>query len=268
MKKITKHSEKQERKIVLDISGFDRSTIIRRIRGVYKRGYDEIQIYYSNTETAFLRKADRVPVRDVVRDQVIRMMGAQITIIDAHNAILHIKRPEANLDDVINRIIKKIIDIHGEFILLIKGHLYATALIEEKHESLTKLVSYCHLLIGENADFNGTAKYHLLAHADMIADLIKYMTRDYITVQRPMSNTAISIMMELHECLVLFDRLFTQYSAQNVTAVSLKRDDVKRKMRESIKHFDSQEAFILGQATCILEVLVDMLEYRMMLEDK
>jgi hypothetical protein len=255
------------RKISLDITGFDRSTIIWQVRSAYRQGYDEILIHYKNLETPHLRKSDRLLVRDVVRDQVVRLLGGKMVATDAHNCKLLVAHSkDENLQEIIKRVLQKLVELHSELILLVRGHLYAAALIEEKHDTLTKLASYCQRKLSIKPNQQATIEFLIISWADKIADIIKYVERDYITVQKPMSRTAITILESVHKCLELYESTYKQYSAAAVTNFSLRRDDTKRHIRDSIKNLDDQEAFILGQSTCILEILIDMMEGRMALE--
>jgi hypothetical protein len=261
---------KQEmQKIQLDISKLDRTTIIWMIRSAYRRGYNQIHIHYDNLETMHLRKSDRFFVRDAVRDQVNRTLGARFEIIDQHNSVLYVDHQEGDPEEISRRVLKKLIELHAEFLLVIKGHLYAASLVEERHDSLTKLLTYCQLLLTKKPHaVENTIAYHLLACIDKIADILKYMARDYLTVERPMSKTGIAIFAGVQEYLLLYEKVHHKCRTSDILQLMLKRDDIKRQMRASLKSMDPKEAFLLGQETSILEILIDVFEARLSLELK
>jgi hypothetical protein len=258
--------KQQPRKISLDITGHDRTTIIWKIRSMYRLGYNEIALHYNNTDTTHLRRLEKVLVRDVIRDQVVKMLGARIETIDAHNSILYVEHQNASVTAIIERIIRRIIDLHAEFILLCQGHLYAATMIEDNHDSLTKLVTYCQLLISEKqTTAQGNVAFHFLACVDKVADIIKYMARDYTTFDRPMSKTSIGLYEKVQEYLALYERVHLKGRLADINELMLMRDDIKRQMRASIKTMDSREAFLMGQETSMMEILADMFESTMTL---
>jgi hypothetical protein len=257
------------KKTTIDVTGYDRSTIIWEIRSAYTLGYDEITVISKNETVHHLRKADKVFVRDLVSYIAHRLLGVKMESTNAQTFVIKIPpNPQSqNIEDLRKRTVKMIVEMYAELLLLMKGHLYASQIIEEKHDSITKLISFVKRSINTSAVTPGTtAAYHVVSTIDKIADNIKYIGRDYIRSQRQLSKTTYSIFQSLHECLTLYEQLGNKFSAKGVAIFSLKRDDVKRYMRDTVAIADGRESFIMGQATSIIELLIDLVEAEMMLQ--
>lgn len=261
--------KRASKKIQLDVSGYDRSTVIWEVRSSYTLGYDEIHVHFKNMETAHLRKSDRVFVRDLLNYTASRLIGVKMEPVNANLCILKVpaQATKDNISDLSKRVTKMIIEMHAELLLLMKGHLYVAPLIDEKHDSITKLISYAKrtIIISPTAP-DTLIEYHILSQIDKIADIIKYIGRDYVKAQRQVSKTTATIFEHMHQILLFYENTHTRFTTKDVASFSLKRDDVKRYMRDSISSSNPQEVFLLGQATAVIEILIDMVESCMMLD--
>jgi hypothetical protein len=257
------HNTRQKlKRIIVDVSGLDRSSIIWSVRSAYTQGYSEIKVVFKNIEAPYLRKADRVLVRDVIFHTTQRLIGVKMESNDEHACILKVTKPDLNenMAALAKRISRLLTEMHAEFLLLCKGHLYASSLIEEKHDTITKLVAYNKREMAISHSKRDMVDYHIVSQIDKIVDIIKYMNRDYIAGHRQMSKTGLQILEHMQQVFVKYELLQEVLTEENVKAFSLKRDDVKRYLRDSLRNMDIREAFIMGQETTILEILIDIVE--------
>lgn len=257
------------KKIRLDVSNMDRSSILRTMRGAYRAGFQQIEIFSKNPETTFIMKSDKALVRDIVRDESVNhLLGSQLKVIDQNTFLLTIAAGEKLLVyDVIKRTLKRLSEMSNELMLLFKGHLYAVSIIEENHDSIAKLVTYCMRQINTGKITpQETVQYHILGIIDKLADFMKYISREYMRSQRPMSATGIKIFQELHDCIAACEVMYVKFTTQNIFTLSLKRDDMKRHVVDIARSLDSRESYLIGKAAGILELITDLMESRMALE--
>jgi hypothetical protein len=259
----------KDKRININISDLDRSSILRTIRIAYRLGYTTIELYNKNTDTANIRKkSEKVLVRDIIRDEVANLIGVQLQTSDAHNHTLIVKNIEkTDTYEIIKRTIRRTIEMSEELVLLFKGHLYAASILSEKQLSVAKLASYgvreIHM---DKHDSKSMLHYHILGVIDKIADLMMFIAAEYSTSQKTMSSTSIKLFQELYDCIAACETIYNKYHKNNILQFALKRDDMKQHVRESIKNLDSRESYLIGEAMGILELLAELMKSRMMLE--
>jgi hypothetical protein len=259
----------KDKRISINISDLDRSSILRTMRIAYRLGYTTIELTNKNTEAANIRKkSEKVLVRDVIRDEVTHLIGVQLQSSDQHKNVLVVTSVEkTDTYEIIKRTIKRLIEMSEELTLLFKGHLYAASILNEKQLSAAKLASYGVRQINmEKQDAKSSLYYHILGIIDKTADFMMFIAAEYSSSQKTMSPTGVKLFQELHDCVVACETIYNKYTAANIVQFSLKRDDMKQHIRESVKNLDSRESYLIGKAAGVLELLAELMKSRMMLE--
>lgn len=252
-----------------DISGLDRTSIMYTIRSFYRLGYDSVRLTFKNPTTIYQRKNKDINVLSVIHQEVNRLVGYEI--MHENENFCEIKDLQdssiKDFDQVLRRIFLLLSTTSKDFI---KGaeekndSLLET--IDEKHDTITKFVSYCLRLLNKKNHPNPKKTnyyYHVIAVLDRITDVIKYASRDIKEMPR-LSKEVIGILKRIDHDLDLFHKLFYKFDNSKVTSINNTRYELEIKLREL--DVSNRELIMVTSAFNILELLLDLIEARTALE--
>jgi hypothetical protein len=262
------HAEKTGKVSTVDInvSNLDRASILHAIRGAYRLGGRIIKVTYRNTDTPHLRKDKHLPVQEVIREEASKLIGAEIVSLEKHHTTIRVKNTE-RIDGyrLITTSLRRTVQMHEELMLLFQGHLYNAPMLEENHNAITRIVSYGIREMNTTSAKENSTYTQALGLIDKMADLMKYAGRDYLRFPHPLSQTAVKLSQEVHTCLILAEQAYAKPSTGNIASFSLRRDDLKRRLQSVVGELEGREAYLLGQTVGIVELLVDLVQLRMLL---
>jgi len=268
-------AEKSKRKsIELDITGIDRTSILYVIRSAYKTGYDDIKLIYKNPLTKHFREGKQIKVLTVIHEEVNRLVG--IEIVQHKEDFCMIKDlseiNSAEFDSALRRVFLLMGDASKELVEAIKNKdnvLLET--IEEKHDSITKFVSYCLRLINKGKYPNykkGFVLYHIISTLDKITDVLKYVARDTMKLSSPLKKDSVKMLEEIFHSIDLYCDMFYKFDFKKSSYLYEKRDELLKEIFNSIKKIPASELSIIEKAAPILEMVTDISESKMALEYK
>jgi uncharacterized protein Yka (UPF0111/DUF47 family) len=160
-----------------------------------------------------------------------------------------------------------LINAADEFVLGIKTNDYnLVRTIEEKHDTITKFVSYCLRLVNKGSGIgykHHALIYHIIANLDKVADVLKYSSRSFNVYHKEFSNKAIELLNQMLKSLRLYYEFFYEYDLKKPIEIDKNRDDVLRKLKTIYKKLSKEEMLVITNMEQILELLADLVVARM-----
>ncbi len=256
--------------VSVDISNLDRSSIMYTVRGMYRRGYDEIELEFTNTTTSHLRPNKEVNVLSVIHEEVNRLIGVEIIQQREHSCVIKSisEVTTKDFETLLRRIFLLLNDASSDLLAAIsKNDHILLETIEEKHNTVTKFISYCLRLLNKKGHpdlKNPSIHYHIIATLDKIMDNIKYAGRDFRNLSRQMSPAGIKIVECIHNSLIWYYDFFYKFDASYITKLYKNRDAVRKMLHEGT--LSPGELVSISLLSSILELLVDITEARVSLQ--
>ena len=256
----------------IDITGLDRTAIMFAIRSLYRLGYDIVNVKFNSSTTPYYKTGKLVNVSSAIHKEVNRLIGYEI--IQEKENFCTIKDlqvvSEKEFEQILKRIFFILVDASKDFILGAKNNnSQLLESIENKHDSITRFVSYCMRLLNKKGypDQKKTAYYyHILGLLDRVADVLKYAARDLIEYGKKPSNITIEIMESTTKDISKFFELFYNYDNKKADEIHINRYKVEKALKNFPKSINSQEIVIATNVFNILWIILDLIEARTALE--
>ena len=256
---------------VLDISNLDRSSIMYYVRSAYRLGYDEISVKFKNPVTKHLRTNKEVNVLSVLHSEVNRLVGVEI-IKQTEGFCLIRMISEGSIKEfasILRRIFLLLKDVTIDLVEATKKRNFALLQsIEEKHDTITKFVSYCLRLLNKYGYVdpkNTNVMYHILASIDKITDIIKYAARDVLEFKHNIKKETEDVLEFMKSCVISYIDLFYKFSVDKIAEFTDDRDKARKLIRKNMKKIPPEEVMVLSNMEEIMELLLDLVESRMSL---
>lgn len=257
----------------VDLTGLDRTSIILQIMSLYRFGYNEIEILFENSSTRYFRKKKNVSVSSVVHKIVDRCIGMEV-VEEGKGRILvkHItKEDQEDFKVILRRIFLLLNQTADNLFEGIKTNDYALiATTEDMHDSINKFVSYCLRLLNKYGypDVRKTCfYYHIIASIDKIVDILKYNARNIVDSKQKFSPKTKLIWSDINKSIRMYYELFYKYNNERINGISENRDRTKQKIKQNLKAIPNKELHYLISMKQILEILLDLTDFRMGLEN-
>ncbi len=131
------------------------------------------------------------------------------------------------------------LDAVKDFITSLENEdLILTETIEEKHQSITKFVSYC-LRILNKRGFSNQIKnnlyYHTLETIDKLSHTLKYGARFIVDKKMKLNKKCITLLKGIEESISLYYELFYKFDINNVTKFYENRDNTLNSFYSQVK---------------------------------
>jgi hypothetical protein len=184
---IVANPSKDDKKIEIDISGYDRTTILFVIRAAYRKGYDEVYLKFDNQSVVRFRNGKKYNVMTVINYEVGNLIGYEVINFSKNSCLIRdvSQITDKDFDLMLRRVfllIKQSLEDYVEGIS--SGDFELLGTMEGKHDSITKFVSYCMRILSKSLSqrrFENTVElYRCLGIADDIADTVKYSAREIL----------------------------------------------------------------------------------------
>jgi phosphate uptake regulator len=256
-------------KIELDITGLDRSSIMYYIRSAYRAGYDEISIKFKNSVTTHFRTNKKMNILSIIHTEVNRLIGVEIIKQTEDFCQVKCISPGTikEFDTILRRVFLLIKDTNNDLLSAIKNNNYTLLeTIEQKHDTITKFISYCLRLLnkyGYPNSKNITPIYHIIASIDKVIDIIKYCSRDVLLFKPKTSKETIKILNMIHNCIETYTNIFYKFENEKIIEFTKTRDEAMKLLRDNIKKISQEEVKILSNMEEIPELLLDLIEAKM-----
>jgi len=270
------HAENNEvskrKSIEINITGIDRTSILYVIRSAYKIGYDDIKLIYTTPLARHFSMHNDEKVISVIHEEVDRLVGIEVVQQKENFCMIKdLSEPSsAEFDSALRRVFLLLSDASKDFIEAIKtNNPVLLETIEEKHNSITKFVSYCLRLInkGKYADYKkGSVLYHIISNLDKITDVLKYSARDIMRLSNKLRKETIKILEDIFKAISKYYSMFYKFDFKKSSELYENRDLCLREILNSAKKIPSRELLIIEKTAAILELVTDISEARMALE--
>ena len=257
-------------KISLNLTALDRSSIMFTIRALYRKGYDDIELLFENPTTNHLRINKELKVLSVIHEEINRLIGVELIQQRERSCIIKSVSEVStkDFDTLMRRIFLLLEDASSDLLTAAKkDDRVLMETIEEKHNTVTKFISYCLRLINKRGHPDlqyPCIYYHILASLDKIMDAIKYASRDFMGLNKPISENTIKITESIHKSLLWYHQFFYKFDLNHVANLYQNRDEVARLIRDGEVRYE--ELTPVNELASILELLVDLTEARISVE--
>jgi len=263
-------------KVEIDVTGLDRSSIMYYVRSVYRMGYDEIKVNFSNPTTIHYRLNEKKSIISVIHAEVNRLVGVEIVQQKENFCIIKDLSPNPPLtefDNILRRIFLLTTDALKDFVEgMVGNNILLVKTFEEKHDTITKFVSYCLRLLNKRGypqPRKTSYLYHIIASLDRLVDVFKYSARYFIKYKPKLSKETINITVQIEKSIKIYSEFFYKFDLSKVVALYKNREDVLNsieKLSLRSKLTTEKELLLLNDMEHALEILVDLTEARMGLE--
>ena len=256
----------------IDVTGLDRTTILYYIQNLYRAGYDEIKVIYNNPVTTHFRLSKNVNVITVLHNEVNRLIGYEI---------IQQKENFCIIKDISNSSVQEFDTVFRRIFLLLKdasSELFKGAMdmdiklietLEEKHDSITKFISYCLRLLNKYGHPNykqTTIIYHILASLDKLVDVLKYAARDLLKFKHKLNSYTIHLLGLITVSINLYSDFFFKFDLKQATEIYKNRNEMLTSLYQFKNKIPTDELILLSRMEQIFELLVEVRVARMGIE--
>ena len=264
---------KQLDKITVNVSNLDRTSLLLYIQSLYRFGYNEIEINFDKPTVLHHRTEKQIGISAIVHQIVNRCIGAEV--IEQSDKRIHIKvitrDAEEDFTIVLRRIFLLLNEAAQSLLEAIKRRdKLMIQSIEEKHDNINKFNNYSLRLLNKFGYPNVKKTclyYHIIASIDEIVDILKYNARDILEYKKPFHKDTITIWNKINQSIKLYYDLFYNFSFQIVNELSKNRDHIKLSIKKHQKTIPQEELILITNMKQILEIILDLSEFRMALEN-
>ncbi len=262
-----------EDSITVDISNLDRSSINSLVQGLYRYGYNDINITTNDISTKHHRIGKHVSVSKVIHDVTNRLVGSEV--LSSSSKAFSIKRitteSREEFDTVLRRVFRLLNEMVDTFIDgLDKNSKEILESMEFHHVNMKKFINYSLRLLnkfGHPAAKKTAFYFTIIQYLSKIDDFIKNSAR-YITINNyEMSTRATKMAKDIGNSVKMYYDLFYDYNIKKVANMNEFREKIRNGFFSKVKEFSKEELVILGGLIQIIEILVDITELRMGLEN-
>jgi phosphate uptake regulator len=258
--------------VEIDLTGLDRSSIMYYIRSVYRRGFDEIVVRFNNPLAQHYRVGETKKVISIIHQEVNRLVGVEI--IEQKSNLCIIKDVSGDsfrdFDVILRKVFLLILDALDDMVTSIKeSKNILLEEIEEKHDTITKFISYCLRLLNKKGytDYRKTMFLHTIIQSlDMITDIIKYSARDILSYNKKLQKETLDILSLIKNSYETFYGLFYKFNLENFSKLNEIRDTVLKKIDNISKKVPEKELVLIADMEHILEIIKEISGTRMGLE--
>ncbi len=257
--------KKEVSRLEVDITGFDRSAILFTIRSAYRQGYDELFIKFDEQLTHRFRDEKKYKTISFIHYEVDRLIGYEVVDQKTNSCLIKdvSQGSEKEFNSMLNRIFLVTSDTFDDLLKGIKEKDFdLISTVEEKHDVITKFVSYCIRLLSKNIPKYPHGKnlemYHILASLDNIADVMKYTSRDIMEQRIMLKKKAIFLLEHISKIIKLYHSLFLKYDYQKIIDFNKGRYVLLKDIRNSTKELSSHESLVINKLEAVVELINDL----------
>ena len=265
--KITISTEKESGKksVEVDVTGLSRSTIMFYIRSLYRQGYDEILVKFKNEKTIYHDTGREIKVISIIHQEVNRLIGLEV--VQQREDFCALKDlsgvSQDELDSSTKRIFYLLKDAFNDVVIAIKEKKYSRLeTIEEKHDTITKFISYCLRILNKRPQESikhANGMYHALCSLDTTTDMLKYFSRDVRLEKIDFSNESIKLLESFLKLLSITREIFFDKNMNKIKSFMELRSNVKKR----ITALKSEETKLMYYLTPNIEIMRDLIETKL-----
>jgi hypothetical protein len=232
-------------------------------------GYDEIKLKFKKPLATHYRHNKEEKVISVVHQEVNRLVGVEVVQQKEDFCVIRdLSEPSPReFENIMRKVFLILNDTTADLIEAIEDKdAILLETLEEKHDSVTKFISYClRLLNKRNKGGKDLLLYHILSNLDKIMDVLKYSARDINEIGNLKKET-VSLIKKIGFAISKYYDLFYKFDYKKASELYENRDYVIKQILKLAKTHPKRELLILEKAAAILEIITDVTETRMALE--
>ena len=218
-----------------DITGLDRSSIILYLRNLYRRGYQDIILRYSEPEALHIRKQAEVLISRIINEEANRLIGMEVVDQKERSTrLMEVTEASGRNFDMMYRknffLAEEAVQVLLEAVS--KNNAKSFYRIEDLHDRVAKTGSYCIRLLNQGMASDQRNQPHLfniLMNLDLLLDIIKYFSRHVAANKKRFSKKNQELFVSLSENFVVFSKLMMDYSNGLMYEFQEKRKDLTEK---------------------------------------
>ncbi|MBN1644651.1 AbrB/MazE/SpoVT family DNA-binding domain-containing protein [Candidatus Woesearchaeota archaeon] len=268
---ISTEKEAEDESVTIDITDLDRTSLMFLIRALYKKGYDEITLLFNKQLTEYYRINEDITIISAIHKEVNRLTG--IEIVQQKENLCKLKSISKTdgkeLNNMIRRTFILLLDAAKDVIDAAKnGDPILLETIEEKHDTLTKFISYCLRIINKKKteDKNTHFLYHIIATMDKITDILKNCSRELKGFNKKVKKESSEILDKAYTSFEKYYELFYKYNHETARKLSENKENVINLLIALSGKVPVQELLLLSNMNQTLELFRDLVESRMAME--
>ncbi|MBW2983956.1 hypothetical protein KY361_02485 [Candidatus Woesearchaeota archaeon] len=270
---IGEHKDTRELKISVDVSNLDRSTILILIQGLYRFGFDVIEITSTKAAVPHYRTGKSKNLSNLIYNAANRLVGAEVVSTSPKRYMIK-RLAEESMEDfptALKRIFFLLNEMTDTFVDSSKNNnIEELKSIEFQHANIKKFINFCLRLLNKfgHEDSKKTCFYfNIISLLSKTEDLIKnnsrYMIRHNIMLK---SKKCFELLKDIKEHIRMYYELFFSYKIEKIAELNKHRDIFREKLFKSSKDLSKEENLVIGGLSQIIELILDMTETRMALE--
>ena len=269
---VSTHQTKNQGNVEVDATNLDRSSLTYLIRVLYKLGYEEISLQFKDQTTIYHRLGTKRTVISVIHEELNRLSGMEVIqqkenlcVIKALSELTY-----SQFDPMLRRIFFMIVDMSEDLVKAAeKQDTSLLETLEEKHNTITKFLSFCMRILlkrGYGNSKHTAILFSLLMMIDKVLDTLKNTSRQLLKWGSKCSKNTINLMMIIHQSIAYFCQMYYKFDNSKVMFISELRDKVPKDIWKNIDEISKGELIIVTSIAQIMELVFAMTELRITME--
>lgn len=255
-------------RIDVDITGMDGSSIILLLRGLYRKGYDNVIFRTKDTHVKHFRAGVTRKVEDVITTEINRLMGFEL--FNQTKEMFEIRsistEPIEDFDSILRRIFLQTLQYYDDLEKAARqGDVTAMQSLIEKPDMLTKFISYASRLLNKKGypkqDYSAFL-YHLIESIELINDAIKNAARFVTDHKISFSREGLDILRRLNAALRLYYETYYNFKLSAVSEYSKQRQEIISRINNRFARLSKGELSAIIQLWVILDLIRESLRLR------
>ncbi len=258
--------------IEIDVTELDRTTVLYYLQSLYRAGYDEIRVIFNNPTTTHFRTNKTINVITVIHTEVNRLIGYEIIQQKENFCVIKDLSTSSikEFDNVVRRIFLLLKDASSD---LLKGaahmNIRLIETLEEKHDSITKFISYCARLLNKYGymDYRKTTiLYHILISLDRLTDVIKNAGRDLLKFKHKLDSRTVHLLSLIDSTITIYSEYFFNFDLKKAVEIYKSRNEMLNLLYQYKNKLPTDELILMGKMAHAAEIIADVEVARMGIE--
>ncbi|MFC1753811.1 AbrB/MazE/SpoVT family DNA-binding domain-containing protein [Thermoproteota archaeon] len=256
---ISTEKEIKKGKTKIDISGLDPYLVWNLFNVAYRKGYDEIELFFENSKVLDRKKNKEVETIDHIKRIVNRIIGMDILRYGKNYCMIkEISKASADeFDNIMNRLFLSLINMGTDLLEAVKKDDNESLKIISTHteENMNKLTDYCFRIlnkIGYHDETSTIFMYQTVSLIENAADCYADIARKHSKDQKIVSLTEKSI-----ELIKMVYSMFSKKDSKNISEIHKLKLEMKK---ECLKIMNTNDADITLTASALYRLSDDVMD--------
>jgi phosphate uptake regulator len=252
------------KKIEIDIDGMSVSLVWNYLNSIYRAGYQEIDINFSEKNIRNIKTGKEEKTLEVISKITDKMVGMEIISHSKNSCkikeVSQLKTEEYS--NVLNRIFLSLIVMANDILEAIKKKDKESLenIYTYSETNINKLSDYCMKILNSRGleDFKkSNSNYLTIFILEEVGDLYSEIARNMAESQKKISPEIISIFEEINALLELSKKLFLNQKKETYINFHEERNRVKNKIKKAEESCGKNDGLVLFLLTGITDKLME-----------